>query len=91
MVVSYMREDETSAGDLRSIYPSLAIRQILVTSQWASDVTINRPKKVTYLSITFNQGLWAYTYMRRSVNDTNKSDIDTCTIVIGFILVGLGS
>ena len=53
----------------------------LVTSQWASDITINWPNLVSYLSLTFNQDLWAYGYMRQSIHDTNMSYINTCIIV----------
>ena len=41
--IVYFRVCEASAGCLRSIYPSLGMSSFLVTSQWASDVTINRP------------------------------------------------
>ena len=39
---SYTRVYETSAEGPRTIYLSPGIRQLLVTSQWASDVTIDR-------------------------------------------------
>ena len=41
--VSYTLVSETSAGCLRSIYPSLGMRQLFGDVTWASDVTINRP------------------------------------------------
>ena len=42
-LVSHTRVYETSAGCLRSIYPSLGRDSFMVTLQWASDVKINRP------------------------------------------------
>ena len=44
-------------------------------SQWASDVTIDRPNYMTYLSIRFNSDLGTHT--RQAIHDTKMSDIDT--------------
>ena len=54
-MVSYIRQWETSAGCLKSIDPTLGIRQLFVTSHKASDVTFNAPNQMTYLSNRFNR------------------------------------
>ena len=53
----------------------------LVTSLWASDVKIDRPNYVTYLSITFNSDLCTCTHTGQPIHDTKVSDIDTFIIM----------
>ena len=71
-------------------YPSLGMRQFLVTSQWVSDVTINRPNLLTYFSITIHWDLCAYKHTQQGIPDTKMSYIDKCTIVFDICIYLFG-
>ena len=69
LIVSYTRACETSAGCLRSIYPSLGMRQLF------GDVTIGqwRHNYPTQSTIWVNRDFWAYEHTQQRIPDSKMS------------------